>query len=151
RDDLDFRRVRVMDVPLGSESKAGMVAVAAIVLDKEQVGPGDPINLVAIFHDEGGSAGPGGVGLVVEGRAYDPSRPTGFVPLKTFGRLERALTDAVDLGRGYRMLAGRLVVPTWPHPGPVGEIEVDGLVIGGGNEHGHVGLRIPMGPTRRAL
>jgi hypothetical protein len=149
REDLHFRGVRVLDVPPHSEP--GETAVAAILLDKSQVGPGDHINLAAIFHDERDPTGTEGVRLLADGRAYDASRPTGFSPLKTFSRLERDWSDAVDLGRGYRMIAGRLVVPTWARPGPAGEIEIDVLALDGGRDHGHVGLRIPMGPTRRTL
>jgi hypothetical protein len=149
RSDLDFRRIQVVDAP--AQSEPGGIAVAAILLDKEQVGPGDRTNLAVIFHDERDPEGTEGVRLLVEGRAYDPARPSGFSPLKTFGRIEREWASAVDLGRGYRMITGPLVVPDWARPGPVGEIEVDGRAIGGGRERGHIGLRIPMGPMRRGL
>ena len=147
--DVDFRRIQVADAPVRSEP--GGIAVAAILLDKEQVGPGDCVNLAAIFHDERNPEGTEGVRLLVESRAYDPARPSGFSPLKTFGRIEREWATAVDLGRGYRMITGPLVVPDWARPGPVGEIEVNGRAIGGGHERGHIGLRIPMGPMRRGL
>jgi hypothetical protein len=149
RDDLDFRRVRAVDAP--AHPGSGAIAVATILLDKEQVGPDDRINVAAIFHHGGDPLGSEDARLIIEGRAYDASRPTGFTPLKTFGRIERVWADAVDLGRGYRMTVGRLVVPAWARPGPVGEIEIDGRVLAGSREHGHMGLRVPMGPTRRAL
>jgi hypothetical protein len=149
RSDVDFRRIEVVDGP--PQSEPGGIAVAAILLDKKQVGPGDSLNVAAIFHDEKNPQGTKGVRVLVEGRAYDPARPSGFSPLKTFGRIEREWATAVDLGRGYRMIIGPLIVPDWAHPGPVGEIEVDGRVIGGGREQGHIGLRIPMGPMRRGL
>jgi hypothetical protein len=149
RSDLDFRRVQVVDAP--PQLEPGGIAVAAILLDKEQVGPGDRINVAAIFHDEKDPKGTEGVNLLVEARAYDPSRPSGFSPLKTFGRIERDWAAAVDLGRGYKMITEPLVVPEWASLGPDGEIEVDGRAIGGGHERGHIGLRIPMGPMRRGL
>ncbi len=149
RSDLDFRGVQVVDAP--PQSEPGGIAVAAILLDKEQVGPGDRINLAAIFHDEWDPGGTEGTRLLVEGRAFDPARPSGFSPLKTFGRIEREWATAADLGRGYRMISGPLIVPGWACPGPVGEIEVDGRALSGDRERGHIGLRIPMGPVRRAL
>ena len=138
--DVDFRQIQVVDAPLQSEP--GGIAVAAILLDKEQVGPGDRVNLAAIFHDTRNPEGTKGVRLLVEGRAYDPARPSGSSPLKTFGRIEREWATAVDLGRGYRMITVPMVVPDWARPRPVGEIEVDGRAIGGGREGGHIGLRI---------
>ncbi len=59
RSDMDFRRIEVVDAPPQPES--GEIAVAAILLDKEQVGPGGRINLAAIFHDERDPDGTEGV------------------------------------------------------------------------------------------
>jgi hypothetical protein len=149
RTDLDFRRLQVLDAP--PQSETGGIAAAAILLDKEQVGPGDRINLAAIFHDESDPGGTDGVRLLVEGRAYDPARPSGFSPLKTFDRTECEWAKAVDLGYGYRMITGALVVSDWARPGPDEEIEVDSRALSGGRERSHIAMRIPMGPMRRAL
>jgi len=149
RDHLDFRKVQVAAGPKSQEK--GSVAVAAILLDKRQVSPGDPINIAAVFHNEGPGAEEQGARLIVEGRAYDPARPTAFSPLKWFGNIEADWSTATDLGQGYRLITGRLSVPTWAHPGPVGTIEVDARALVGKKERGHIGLRIPLGPTRFAL
>jgi hypothetical protein len=149
RSDLDFHGVQVVDAP--AESQPGEIAAAAILMDKEQVGPGDRLNFAAIFHDERAPGGTDGLRLLVEGRAYDPARPSGFSPLKTFDRTECEWAKAVDLGHGYRMITGALVVSDWARPGPDGESEIDSRVIGDGRERSHIALRIPMGPMRRAL
>lgn len=147
--DATFESVQIQGGPPATTT--GSTAVAAVLLDKEQVAPGDVIHLAAIFRHEGeGEPDPNRL-LVVEARAYDPARPTGFGALKKFDTFEASTAKAMDLGDGYRMVAGRLTVPPWAKPGPAGGVDIAVRARGASADAGHVGLLVPLGETRRAL
>jgi hypothetical protein len=149
KDDAAFQSVEVVDGP--AATTAGSTAVAAVLVDKEQVAPGDVIHLAAVFRHEGeGDADPNRL-LVVEARAYDPSRPTGFGALKRFDTFEASTSKAADLGGGYRMVVGKLTVPAWAKPGPAGGVDLSVRARGASADVAHVGLLVPLGQTRRAL
>lgn len=148
-DDVEFHSVRLRSSPMVAAERS---AVAAILLDKRQIRAGDVINVAAVFHDQAEMLNQRDPLLVVEGRAYDARRPTGFNPLKVFQTVEVKWSQAKDAGEGYRILAGKLTVPEWVEPGPVHGIEINVLSRGaGGKYESHVGLRIPLGATIRAL
>jgi hypothetical protein len=145
--DVDFKSIEVLDGPAARDG--GSTSVAAVLLDKERVAPGDRLRVAAVFRGDADAA-PDRT-LLVEGRAYDPARPTGFGALKKFGEFEANAADATDLGAGYRVLVGTLTVPPWAKPGPAGGIDVALRVRAGSADAGHLGLLVPLGPTRRAL
>lgn len=128
---------------------SGTVAVAAILLDAEQIAPGDAVNVAVVFRDEGDAAqlGP----YVIEARGYDPRRPTAFEPLKKFASVERSWEAAVDLGDGCRLVSGSLPVPAWVEPGPSGIIDISVRVRQGNGDATSVGLALPLGATKRSV
>jgi hypothetical protein len=108
--------------------------------------------VAALFHDQGDGNQTGDELLVVEGRAYDPRRPTGFNPLKVFGTFESKWSQAGDAGNGFRVVTGKLTVPDWADAGPVNALEINAFTRRpGGQYESHVGLRLPLGPASRAL
>lgn len=127
----------------------GSVAVAAIMTDIVQVDRGDKFNIAVVFRDEGAAekCGP----YIVEARGYDPSRPTGFGALKKFGEFEKAWADAKDLGDGYKLLAGSILVSDWVGLGPDGWIDLSIRARQGSGDAAFVGMAIPLGPTKRVL
>lgn len=129
--------------------RSGSVAVAAVLLDTEQIAPGDAVNVAVIFRDEGKAAelGP----YLIEARGYDPRRPTAFEPLKKFASVERNWESAADLGAGYKMVSGRLSVPAWVVSGPTGGIDISVRVRQGHGDAAFIGLAIPLGATKRSL
>lgn len=123
-------------------------AVAAVLLDKSQVAPGDIVNVAVVFH----GSGTDDPQLVVEGRAYDAQRPTGFNPLKVFGTVESKWSAASEAGEGYRFITGKLAIPDWAQAGAVDAIEINAMARGkGGKFESHVGMRLPLGRTSRQL
>jgi hypothetical protein len=137
---------------LASRRDAATVALAAILLDKRRVKAGDVVNAAVVFHDEGGDTNQVDELLVVEGRAYDPRHPTGFNPLKVFDTFEAKWSQAIDAHNGYRVVIGKLAVPLWVEAGSVDAVEINAFSRGrDGKYESHVGLRLPMGPTSRAL
>jgi hypothetical protein len=142
--DTTFESMKVMaDAP----SSPGSASLASILLDKCQAQAGDTINVAAIFHNPGGDAKVDPL-LVVEGRAYNPDRPTGFNPLKVFGTIEAKWSAAKDAGNGYRMITGKLVLPEWA----AAPLEINAFARGAGGKYvSQVGLRLPWGPTMREL
>jgi hypothetical protein len=148
--DAAFESVRVLDGP--PPAADGTVAVAAVLLDKRQASAGDTINIAAIFRDERGEAGGTDMLLVVDARAYDPARPTGFGQLKLFSTFETNWSKARDVGQGYRMISGKITLPTWARPGPTGAIDLAIFSrIPGGPQASHLGLQLPLGKTSRSL
>jgi hypothetical protein len=147
--DAPFEKVEVLDGP--APTTTGSTAVAAVLVDKERVAPGDVIHLAAVFRHEGEGAPDPSRLLVVEARAYDPARPTGFGALKKFDTFEASTAQATDLGNGYRMISGKLIVPTWARPGPAGGVDLAVRARGASADVAHVGLLVPLGETRRAL
>lgn len=140
-------RLRVLGGPEATSD--GSVAVAAVFLDAERIAPRDKFHVAAIFRDEGtaASAGP----YVIEARGYDPARPTGFGALKKFATVEATWEKAIDLGDGYKLVAGEIVVPAWVEVGPTGAIDLSVRARQGSADAAFVGLSIPLGPTKRAL
>lgn len=147
--DIEFRTVQVS---AGPKSTGGPVAVSTILLDKRQAKAGDVIHAAVLFHDQGDGHRAGDELLVVEGRAYDPRRPTGFNPLKVFATFEAKWSQAAAAGDGFRVITGKLTVPDWVAAGPVDAVEINVFSRGrGGAYDSHVGLRLPLGLTERAL
>jgi hypothetical protein len=139
--------LRVLEAP--PQTTDGTVAIAAVLMDTTQVAPGDSIELTALFRDEGDvtKLGP----LVVEARGYDPQRPTAYGALKKFAEFETSWTKAKDLSNGFRVLSGKLQVPPWVQPGPTGGIDISVRARQGHGDAAWIGLKIPLGPTQRAL
>lgn len=142
-----FQTVRLLEGP--PKPTDGSAAVAAVLMDTDQVLPGDTMHLAAIYRDEGDTSklGP----LVVEARGYDPSRPTAYGALKLCATFEKTWATAVDLGNGYKMISGELKIPTWVASGPTGNIDISIRARQGNGDAAFVGLAVPLGPTRRAL
>lgn len=141
--------IQSLRVVKGPEGKNGTVAIAVIVMDTEQIAPGDTIHLAAVYRDEGDISrlGP----LVVEARGYDPKRPTAYGALKKFAEFETTWQKATDLGDGYKMIAGKLAVPTWVESGPTGGVDISVRARSGNGDAAWIGLKVPLGPTKRAL
>lgn len=127
----------------------GTVAIAAVLMDVEQITPGDTLQLAAVYRDEGdvGRLGP----LVVEARGYDPRRPTAYGALKKFAEFESTWAKSQDLGDGYRMVLGQLSVPGWVESGPTGGIDISVRARQGNGDAAWIGLKVPLGPTKRVL
>ena len=139
--------IRVLGGP--ERTTDGSVAVAAVLTDAKQIAAGDSVHVAVIFRDEGiaSKAGP----FVIEARGYDPSRPTGFGALKRFDSFEKTWNTATDLGDGYKLVAGKISVPDWVKPGPAGAIDLSIRARHGLGDAAFIGLRIPLGPTQRAV
>jgi hypothetical protein len=147
--DTAFESLKVI---VGPKPMGGPVTVATILLDKRQAKAGDVIHAAVLFHDPGDGNETGDELLVVEGRAYDPRRPTGFNPLKVFDTFETKWSRAADAGNGFRVVTGRLKVPDGVGAGPVNALEINAFSRRpGGAYESHVGLRLPLGPTAPAL
>jgi hypothetical protein len=141
-----------LKVAAGTPPLGGPVAVATVLLDKRQVQAGDTIHAAVLCHDPSEKREAGDELLVIEGRAYDPRRPTGFNPLKVFATFEAKWSRAIDAGNGFRVLTGKLQVPDWVATGPVNAVEVNAFTRGEGARYqSHIGLRLPLGPTSRGL
>lgn len=139
--------VRVLKGP--ERVTEGSVSVAAVLMDAEQIAPGDTLNIAAVYRDEGkASSNPT---LVVEARGYNPARPSVFDELKKFAELEATWDKATDLGNGYKLVKGALKVAPWVTPGPTGGIDISVRARQGGKDLSFVGLQLPLGQTRRAL
>jgi hypothetical protein len=148
--DTPIEQLRVLKSP--PNPGGGTTAVAAVLLDKRQVKPGDTIHVAALFRSEGD--GPAekapDMRLVIEGRAFDPSHPTGFNPLKVFGTVEEQWSKAADAGHGYRYIKGSLKVPPWATPGPAGAVDIGVRSRGAGGRDGcFIGMQIPLGDRTR--
>ncbi len=143
----DLSSVQILE---GPERKSnGTVAVAAILMDAEQIAPGDTLHIAAIYRDEGNLSGIRS--LIVEARGYNPSRPSVFDELKKFAKLETTWETATDLGNGYKMVAGALKVAPWVASGPTGGIDISVRARQGSRDLAFIGLHLPLGPTRRTL
>lgn len=142
-----FQDIRVTEGP--EPRTDGRVAVAAVLMDTEQISPGDTTHVAVLFRDEGGAAKVGP--LVVEARGYNPARPTAYGALKKFAEFEKTWTTAADLGGGYRLVSGSLKVADWVQPGPTGGIDLSIRARQGDGDAAYVGLHVPLGPVRRAL
>ena len=143
----EFKSLRIIDGPAGRND--GTVAIAAVLLDTEQVQAGDTIQVAVIYRDEGETSklGP----LVVEARGYDPARPTAYGALKKFAEFEKTWKTATDLSHGYKAITGRLKVAEWVESGPTGGIDLSIRARQGNGDAAWLGLHIPLGPTKRAL
>jgi hypothetical protein len=107
------------------------------------------MHVAVVLRDEGAAENSGP--YVVEARAYDPSRPTGFGALKKCDSFETTWNDAKDLGNGYKLFSGKLELPDWASPGPVDWLDLSVRARQGNGDAAFVGLAIPLGPTKRAL
>ncbi len=147
---VTFDSVKIIDGP--PETSGGSIAVAAVLLDKRQANGGDTIDVAAIFHDERGEKHEGDMILLVEARATTLAGPPASMPKSSAQSFERPWSKATDLGQGYRMIAGKLVLPDWIRPGPDGAIDL-GIHSRAQGDKGssHLGLRMPMGPPIIAL
>jgi hypothetical protein len=127
----------------------GTAAIAAVLMDAEQIQVGDSLHVAVVYRDEGDPSklGP----LVVEARGYDPSRPTAYGELKKFAEFEKRWVTAADLGDGYRLVSGTLKVAEWVKPGPTGGVDLSIRARRGDGDAAFLGLHVPLGPTRRAL
>lgn len=143
----DWSTLRVVDGP--PESREGSIAIAAVLMDAEQVQAGDTLSVAALFRSEGDLSGAGP--LVVELRGYDPRRPTAYGELKKCAEFEKTWATAVDVGGGYRMVAGSLRIPDWVESGPTGGLDLSVRARQGSGDAAFVGLHVPYGPARRAL
>ncbi|MDB5392105.1 MAG: WD40-like beta Propeller containing protein [Planctomycetaceae bacterium] len=143
----ELHAVKIIDGP--ERRQDGTVAIAAVVLDTEQILPGDSMRVAVIYRDEGDTSklGP----LVVEARGYDPSRPTAYGALKKFAEFEKTWKTALDLGNGYKLISGVLKVAEWVELGPTGSIDLSIRARQGNGDAAFLGLQIPIGPTKRAL
>jgi hypothetical protein len=146
-DGADIGPVKIVDGP--AQPVDGTVAIAAVILNTQKVSPGDTIRAAVVYRDEGDTSklGP----LVVEARGYDPTRPTAYGALKKFAEFEKTWQTATDLGQGYRLISGSLKVPKWVEPGPTESIDLSFRARKGNGDVAWIGLRIPLGPTQRAL
>ena len=154
--DLAFRTVRIVDAP--RIAKTGSLAPAAILLDKEQVSPGDQINLAALFHDESEGSGEGRGRLVVEdGRSreqFSPPSCSGGVggPGCRAGRwllVDRGPVDGSSLGVGrpgdevgVKPLPTRASAPFRPHSQVTRRAEPVNGVAGNLDHHYGIGPRL---------
>jgi hypothetical protein len=138
-----FDSVMVLDGP--EPVTGGTVAVASILTDVSQIASGEKFHVAVVFRDEGQAdqCGP----YVVEGRGYDPSRPTAFGALKKFDTIETNWADAEDLGKGYKLLRGELEVPQWVSDGPDGWIDLSIRARRGNEDAVFIGMVLPIGPT----
>ena len=150
---LKLDSIEAVEGPPPPKAANGSTAVAAVLLDAERVAPGDTVHVAAVFRYEGDRPDAPDMRLVIEGRAYDPSRPTGFNPLKLFGGIEENWSKVAEIGHGYRVLSGTLTVPKWASAGAAGAVEINVRTRGeGGRDGGFVGLRLPLADrTARAL
>lgn len=142
-----FDSLKVLGGP--DQVTGGTVAVAAVLTDVSQICPGEKFHVAVVFRDEGAAdqCGP----YVVEGRGYDPSRPTAFGALKKFDSFERVWETAEDLGNGYKLVRGRLEVPDWVSEGPDAWIDLSIRARRGDGDAAFIGMVIPLGPTDHAL
>ncbi len=145
--EMTIDALRILGGP--ARSAGGSVAVAAVLTDVAQIDRGDKFNIAVVFRDEGSTEGCGP--FVVEARAYDPSRPTGFGALKKFDEFEKTWATAKDLGDGYKLVAGSITVSDWVRPGPDSWIDLSIRARQGNGDAAFIGLVIPLGPTKRAL
>lgn len=143
----EIRSVKIINGP--PQATDGTVAIAAVLLDTEQVQTGDTIQAAVVYRSEGDTSNLGP--LVVEARGYDPSRPTAYGALKKFAEFEKTWRTATDLGNGYRLVSGTLQVAPWVQPGPTGGIDLSIRARQGNGDAAFLGMRIPLGKTRRAL
>ncbi|MGC4042782.1 MAG: CehA/McbA family metallohydrolase [Armatimonas sp.] len=144
---MPLSTVKVLDGP--ARVSNGSVAVAAVLMDTEQIAPNDTLNIAAIYRDEGSANS--NPTLVVEARGYNPTRPSVFDELKKLAELEATWEKATDLGNGYKLLTGALKVPSWVASGPTGGIDISVRARQSGRDLSFTGLQVPLGPTRRAL
>jgi hypothetical protein len=138
-----FDSVQVLDGP--EPVAGGTVAVAAVLTDVSQISAGEKFHVAVVFRDEGAAdqCGP----YVIEGRGYDPSRPTAFGALKKFDTAEANWVDAEDLGNGYRLLRGELEVPDWVSDGPDEWIDLSIRARRGNGDAAFIGMVLPIGPA----
>jgi hypothetical protein len=143
---MSFGSIRILDGP--EKVTNGTVAIAAVLLDVEQIDLRDSFNAAVIYREEGdvGKLGP----LVLEARAFNPSGPA-LGALNLLGKIESNWTKAVDLGGGYKLISGNITLPAWVDPGPNGSIEISARARLGNGDAAFMGLDLPIGPTKRAL
>lgn len=148
---MSFDRVKVLSGP--EKSEKGTIAIAGLLCDTREIAPGDSINVAVIFCDESRHSTPvPEMRLVCVARGYDPSRPSGYNPLKELGSIEENWSDAEDAGNGYRIIRGSITVPEWVEPGPLKSISLDLRARKFPMDGGFVGTLIPVAEnTRRGL
>jgi hypothetical protein len=143
----DWSSLHVIGGP--EPASGGGMAIAAVLMDADHAQAGDTINLAALYRDEGdiSKVGP----LVVELRGYDPRRPTAYGELKKCAEFEKTWGTAIDVGGGYRMVAGVLKIPNWVESGPTGGLDLSVRARQGDGDAAFIGMHIPWGPARRSL
>ena len=148
---MPFDKVKVISGPKNPET--GSIAVAGLLCDTLAVAPGDSINVAVIFRDETVHSTPAPeMRLVCVARGYDPSRPSGYNPLKQLGSVEANWSEAESLGEGYRVIRGEIAIPNWVKPGPIGSISLDLRARKHPFDGGFVGTLIPVvNETKRGL
>lgn len=148
-EDMPIPTAEIESAPSG---QGGTIVTAAVLLDKRAVSPGDTIHIAAVFHDERAASTNIDPILAVEGLAYDPTRPSGYDPLKVFDAIKVKWSEAIDLGHGYRQIKGQLELAPWVAPGPNRAVDLSIRArLPDGADLSHIGLRLPLGETDRAL
>jgi hypothetical protein len=146
-DAVSLGNIEVVEGP--EPNQAGSVAIAAVITNVTQIAAGDSMDIAVVVRDEGSAEACGP--YLVEGRGYDPARPTGFGALKVFDSFETQWNSSEDLGNGYKLLRGSLSVPTWVHPGPDSWIDISVRARRGHSDAASIGLAIPLGKTQHGL
>lgn len=144
--DTSVSNVTVVSAPAMFSGKNN-TEIVMLLVDKTQVQPGDTINYAAIFRK---SSGTPTETLSVVWNGWNPNMPHINTKYEySFG--ENSGTAGVNIGDGFWMRGGSVVVPNWVTNDTPTTAAMDMFVrsIGSVSESAH--LLLPVGPTKREL
>jgi hypothetical protein len=144
--DTSVSNVAVLSAPTIFSGKTN-AEIVMLLVDKTQVQPGDTINYAAIFRKQSGTPTET---LSVVWNGWNANLPHIDTKYESaFG--QNAGVSGVNIGAGFWMRGGSVVVPNWVTNDTSTTAAIDMFVraIGGVSESAHLLLRV--GPTKREL
>jgi hypothetical protein len=144
--DSSVSNVSILSAPSMFSGKPN-TEIVMLLVDKTQVQPGDTINYAAIFRKQNGTPTET---LSVVWNGWDANKPHINTKYEySFG--ENSGTAGVNIGSGFWMRGGSVVVPNWVTNDTSTTAALDMFVrsIGSVSESAHLLLRV--GPTKRQL
>lgn len=146
--DAMFEGARIHTAPRPLPTKRG-AEIVMLLLDKTRAQPGDRIGYAAIFRVPPGRDLE--QELIVEWGGYNPGFPRVYSRMATIFEEDRFTEELVELGYGFYMRRGGIIVPAWAGNTSArgAALRMTAWVRGAGEEI--ASLLIPIGETKREL
>ena len=147
--DASLSNFSIVSAPAATSGKSS-TEIVMLIVDKTQVQPGDTVNYAAIFRQPQNRTPT--EELSIEWKGWDPLHPRMYTKYGTTFQYNNGTSGHVNLGGGFYMRQGSVVVPTWVDNATPSTAAIKmHVTVRGGDIGEEASLLIPSGPTKREL